>query len=85
MPTNSQSPAPTSTGEASGRDSSGTAWAFESPADHWAAHDVRQHAYWLTRSPEARLAQAAEYRRRVHGDVEEPASWTWRFLGAGEQ
>jgi hypothetical protein len=69
----------------SGRDSAtGLSWALESPEQHWAEHDARQLAYWRTRSPEERLAQAAEYRWRRHGDIREPAVWTWRFLEPGE-
>jgi hypothetical protein len=78
--------APTRTGEASGRDSTtGVAWAFESREEHWARHDTRQLAYWQTRSPAERLAQAADYRRRRDGDVIEPSKWTWRFMAVGER
>jgi hypothetical protein len=73
--------APTRSGEWSGRDSSsGVAWAFESPSQHWAAHDERQIAYWRSRPVEERLAQAAEYRLRRHGDIREPTVWSWRLL-----
>lgn len=77
---------PTLNGQEAGRESStGMAWAFEDPQRHWAEHDARQVRYWRTRPPEERLAQAAEYRRRRHGTLDEPATWTWRFLGPGEQ
>jgi hypothetical protein len=80
------SPAPTRTGITSGRDpASGMSWAFEPPAAHCAAHDERQAEYWRSRSHEERLAQAAAYRRRRHGDVREPSTWSWRFLPSGEQ
>src|SRR5688572_30909589 len=76
----SKSTAPTRTGRSSGRDpSTGMTWAFESPEEHWAHHDRRQLEYWRTRSPEERLAQAAEYRYRQHGDIPEPAVWTWQL------
>ncbi len=78
--------APTHTGETSGRDSStGMAWAFESPEQHWADHDRRQMRYWRTCFAQDRLTQAAEYRRRRDGDVVEPSEWKWSFLPAGEQ
>lgn len=71
----------------SGSDTTSTAnpatemsWALEDPQEHWAQHDARQFAYWRTRSPEERLAQAAEYRYRQHGDLPEPTAWTWRLL-----
>jgi hypothetical protein len=60
-------------------------WEFEHPEQHWAAHDERQAAYWRSRCASERLQQAAEYRRRRHGDVVAPAVWNWRFLAAGEQ
>jgi hypothetical protein len=63
----------------------GMTWAFEPPEEHWADHDTRQLRYWLTRPAAERLAQAAEYRRRLHGDVVAPAAWRWRFLGVDEQ
>lgn len=58
---------------------------MEDPDQHWALHDIRQHAYWRTRSPEERLAHAAAYRLRHHGEVEEPPVWRWRFLTPGIQ
>jgi len=76
---------PTRTGELSGRDAAtGIRWAFEPPEQHWANHDRRQLSYWRARNPEERLAQADEYRRRVHGDLVEPARWSWRLLPPGE-
>jgi hypothetical protein len=45
------------------------AWAFESPAEHWTHHDVRQMEYWRTRPASERLAQAASYRWRRDGAV----------------
>ena len=55
-------------------------WTLEDPETHWAEHDVRERAYWLSRPPAERLAQAAEYRYRQHGDLPEPTVWTWRLL-----
>jgi hypothetical protein len=56
------------------------AWAFEDPPRHWAEHDRRLAAYWQSRSPAERLAQAAAYRVRVHGETPEPDPWTWTFV-----
>jgi hypothetical protein len=70
-----------SAGGGSGRDSTnGLTWTFESPERHWSDHDARQGAYWRSRPAAERLAQAAEYRRRRHGAVTGPVTWTWRFL-----
>lgn len=78
--------APTTTGQASGRDSTtGLSWAFESPDQHWREHGARQLRYWLSRSPEERLAQAAAYRTHVHGDIVAPTEWHGRFLAPGEE
>lgn len=77
---------PTRTGEAEGRDPvTGTAWAFEPPEVHWAEHDRRHLEYWLSRPPAERLAQAAAYRVRVHGLVEEPSRWAVRFVAPHER
>lgn len=71
--------APTVRGASSGVDA-GIRWSFEAPEEHWREHDRRQVAYWRSRPPEERLAQAAYYRWRVHGDVAEPEAWSWRFV-----
>ncbi len=74
---------PTTTGASSGVDS-GIPWAFESADEHWRLHDEREVAFWRSRSPAERLAQAARYRVRVHGLVAPPAHWLWRFAAADE-
>lgn len=62
------------------------AWVLEDPDDHFREHDARQVRYWLSRPPAERLAQAARYRIRVHGDVEAPAVFSWRLIdGWGER
>jgi hypothetical protein len=72
---------PTRDGAAAGRDAvSGLAWAFEDPDVHWGAHDTREIRYWRSRPVEERLAQAASYRMRVHGQCPEPRAWTWKFV-----
>lgn len=77
--------APTRDGTREGREpSSGIAWAFEVPEEHWAEHDNRQVRYWRSRPPEERLARAAHYRFLRHGTIPEPAEWTWRFVEPGE-
>jgi hypothetical protein len=63
---------------------SGLTWEFEEPATHWAEHDRRQVQYWRSRPPGERLAQAAAYRRREHGETPDPDVWTWRFVPAGD-
>jgi hypothetical protein len=64
---------------------SGISWAFESPEDHWREHDARQVRYWLSRSPEERLAQVSVYRARVHGDIVAPTEWRGRFPAPDEE
>ena len=54
--------------------------AIEEPAAHWAEHDRRLVRYWRSRTPAERLAQAAAYRVRVHGETADPDEWTWRFV-----
>jgi hypothetical protein len=77
---------PTRDGAAAGRDSvSGLAWAFEDPAVHWQEHDIREVQYWRSRPADERLAQAARYRVRVHGQFPEPAVWTWKFVVFGTE
>ncbi len=78
--------APTDDGASSGvESSSGMSWTFEDPRQHWENHDVRQVRYWRARPPAERLARAAAYRIRRDGSIPAPVSWTWRFLGRGEQ
>lgn len=77
---------PTRSGAAQGRDPvSGIAWRFEAPEAHWAAHDGREVAYWLSRPPAERLAQAAEYRRRVHGSAPRAFVRSFRFVDPYEE
>ncbi len=74
---------PTRSGVSNGVDA-GTPWAFE-PADvHWRLHDEREVAYWRSRRPEERLAQALQYRVRVHGAFPAPTNWSWRFVASDE-
>ena len=55
------------------------------PQRHSAA-DERQVRYWRSRSPEERLAQAAEYRLAGAGALTEPVSWRWSVsFGRGER
>jgi hypothetical protein len=76
---------PTRDGRTSGVDpDSGLAWAVEPPHVHWAEHDARLVAYWRSRPPAERLAQAAAYRLRVHGPVPAPDRWTWRLVLPGD-
>ena len=72
-------PAPTARGASNGVDN-GTPWAFEPADEHWRRHDEREVAYWRSRRPEERLAQALRYRMRVHGAFSAPTSWSWRFV-----
>lgn len=79
------SDAPTTNGAWSGVDRvTGTPWAFESGEEHWRLHDQREIAYWRSRPPTERLAQAASYRLRVHGEVTPPRRWEWRFVPPGQ-
>ena len=75
--------APTTTGASSGVDA-GTPWAFEPADEHWRLHDQREVAYWRSRPPEERLAQALQYRVRVHGPFSAPTRWSWRFVASDE-
>jgi hypothetical protein len=76
---------PTRDGRTEGADSvSGLAWAIEAPEAHWAAHDSRLVAYWRSRPPAERLAEAAAYRVRVHGLVAGPSHWTWQLVPAAD-
>ncbi|MBI3491596.1 MAG: hypothetical protein HY047_07445 [Acidobacteria bacterium] len=75
--------APTTTGMFSGVDA-GTPWAFEPADEHWRLHDQREVAYWCSRPPEERLAQAQHYRERVHGQFAAPTRWSWRFVAPDE-
>lgn len=76
---------PTTNGAWSGVDRvTGTRWAFEPADDHWRLHDEREVGHWRSRPPAERLAQAAAYRLRVHGEVAPPAQWQWRFLPPGQ-
>ena len=76
---------PTRDGKTSGVDSTtGLSWAVEPPDLHWNQHDARQVAYWRSRPPSERLAQAELYRLRVHGLVVAPSSWTWRLVPPGQ-
>ena len=74
---------PTTTGKSSGVDA-GTPWRFEAADAHWRLHDQRELAFWRSRSPEERLAQAPRYRVRVHGPFSAPARWSWRFVAFDE-
>jgi hypothetical protein len=76
---------PTRDGLRRGRATSGLTWEFEEPATHWAEHDRRLVRYWRSRPPGERLAQAAAYRLRVHGETPDPDPWTWRFVPAGDE
>jgi hypothetical protein len=75
--------APTTTGMSSGVEA-GTPWAFESADEHWRLHGRRELAYWRSRPPEERLAQALHYRVRVHGPLSVPTRWSWRFVAPDE-
>lgn len=77
--TQDEAVAPTRTGSRTGIES-GVRWTFESPADHWRLHDRREVEYWRSRPPQERLGQAARYRLRVHGWLEAPPRWPWRFV-----
>ena len=55
-------------------------WVLEDADEHFREHDTRQVRYWLSRPPAERLARAARYRVRVHGDIEPPAVMTWRLI-----
>ena len=74
---------PTTTGMSSGVDG-GMPWAFEPADEHWRLHDLREVAYWRSRPPEERLAQARRYRARVHGPFRTPTRWSWRFVASDE-
>ena len=76
-------PAPTTTGLSHGVDG-GTRWAFEPADEHWRLHDQHEVAYWRSKSPDQRLAQALRYRVRVHGPFSEPPRWSWRFVAFDE-
>lgn len=79
------SEAPTKTGEWAGVDHrTGTPWAFEPAGEHWRLHDQREAAYWRSRPTVERLAQAGDYRLRVHGEVVPPRRWEWRFVPPGQ-
>jgi hypothetical protein len=62
----------------------GVRWMFESAEDHWRLHDRREVAYWRSRPPEERLAQAAAYRIRVHGALSPGRPQQWRFVPPGD-
>lgn len=75
---------PTRDGRSEGSDpTSGLKWVVEAPEVHWAEHDARLLTYWRSRPTSERLAQAAEYRVRIHGLVEAPSTWTWRLVPFG--
>ena len=79
------SKAPTKTGMWAAVDrGSTTPWAFEPADEHWRRHDQREVAYWRSRPVGERLAQADQYRIRVHGLVARPERCTWRFVTAGQ-
>lgn len=68
-------------GAPAGRDpETGLSWSFETPEAHWASHDGREVAYWLSRTPAERLGQADAYRVRVHGACTAPPRWPWKFV-----
>ena len=70
---------PTRDGSSHGVDGRVT-WAFEPAEVHWDEQDARHVVYWRSRSSEERLAQANEYRIRVHGSKTPPAPTSWRFV-----
>ena len=75
--------APTTTGMSSGVDA-GTTLAFEPADEHWRLHDLREVAYWRSRPPEERLAQALCYRVRVHSLFPAPTRWSWQVVASDE-